>query len=142
MSSYKSFLQIGIIGGVNLDHLLKNAYELNTCEYFFQQGIDHKGKVSTEVFGGTISAVLPTLPSNQIIEWSLNSYQRHNGAIIVLDAFSIPSEKILFENAACIEFGFEFNAIGNTYPSTSLTIQAERIIVGTTGIDFDNFWTK
>lgn len=140
--SYTSFLQIGVIGGINLDHLLKNGYELSTCEYSFQQGIDQKGKVSTEVFGGTISAVLPSLPSNQIIEWSLNSYLRHNGAIIVLDAFSMPSEKILFENAACIGFGFEFNAIGNSYPSTSLTIQAERIIVGMKGVDFNNFWTK
>jgi len=142
MSIYKSFLTIGSMGGVNLDSLLKSGYELSDCEFSFKQGIDDKGEASTEVYAGTIIMNLPMLPPDSIIKWAMESRTRYDGMIVLLDHFDNPNEKIYFENAACVNFNFEFNDIGESYPSTSITIRAERLVLGHSGIDFDNFWTK
>lgn len=142
MSVYKSFLTIGSLGGVNLDSLLENGYELSDCEFSFQQGIDDKGEASTEVYGGTMIMTLPMLPPNVILKWAMGSRARNNGMIAILDHFESVTEKVFFENAACVNFNFEFNSIGESYPNTSITIKAERLIFGRSGVDFDNFWTE
>lgn len=112
-----------------------------SCEFSFQQGLDDTGKASTEVFGGTLSLALPTLPPKPIIEWALNSRKYNKGVIVMLDEHNIPQEKIMFDNAACISMSIDYTQKGEAYIITSIVIQAENLILGN-GIEFTNHWIK
>jgi hypothetical protein len=61
--------------------------------------------------------------------------------VVTLDEHNVPQEKIMFENAACINMGIDYTQKGESYIVTTLTLQAERLIFGN-GIDFDNNWVK
>ncbi len=139
MFSHRSFLMLGD-GAADILSLIKGGYEILDCHFSFEQGIDERGKATTRVHGGTIQVTLSQLPPQQIIEWGLQSRKYHDGVIVVLDAENIPLEKILFQNAACINMDLNYTQKGDGYAVTKLTIQAETIIVGS-GIDFMNEWT-
>ncbi|GHT41224.1 hypothetical protein FACS189437_07840 [Bacteroidia bacterium] len=141
MFAHKTYLKIGDFTGTDFLSLIKGGYELANFEFSFQQGVDDTGKVSTEVYGGTLSLTLPMLPPKAIIEWALNSRKYNKGVVVILDDQNIPQEKILFDNAACISMGIDYTQKGESYISTNLILQAEQLIFGN-GLDFDNFWVK
>jgi hypothetical protein len=140
MFGNRSFL---VLGGETADlmSLIKGGYEMANCQFSFQQGIDDKGKATTKVFGGAIHLTLPQFPPSDIIEWALQSRSHKDGMIVLLDAENLPVEKVLFQNAYCIDFEIDYTMEGQSYAATKLVIQAEILIVGD-GIDFDNEWTK
>ncbi|MEN9917609.1 MAG: hypothetical protein RL662_45 [Bacteroidota bacterium] len=139
MSSHRSFL---VLGGDAADivSLVKGGIEILSCSFSFSQNIDKKGKVASRVTGGTMQLVLSQLPPQPIIEWAVNSRRYQDGIIIMLDNENVPVEKIIFENAACIDFSIDYTQKGTSYTMTNLVIQPERVIVGN-GIDFDNEWS-
>jgi len=139
MFGHRSFLVIGG-GAADIMSLIKGGYEILDCRFSFEQGIDNKGKATTRVYCGIIRITLSQLPPKQIIEWALNSRKYHDGAIVVLDAENMPLEKVLFQEAACINFRVDYIQSGDDYTSTEIVLQAKKIIVGN-GIDFDNEWT-
>ena len=141
MFSHKAFLKLGDYTGSDFMSLVKSGYELADCEFSFQQGMDDVGKASTEVFGGTLSLILPMLPPDAIIEWALDSRKYQNGAIVVLDEHNQPNEKIFFKNTACIHMNVTYTLKGKSYIMTSLILQAEELRFGS-GLDFSNYWTK
>jgi hypothetical protein len=139
MFGHRSFLMIGG-GSADVMSLIKGGYEIKECRFAFEQGIDNKGRASTRVYGGTLYITLPQLPPQDIIEWALQSRKYSDGVVVMLDAENIPLEKILFENATCIDLEINYTQSGDSYVSSKLIIQAQRLIVGN-GIDFDNEWT-
>lgn len=139
MFGHRSFLVLGG-GAADIVSLVKGGLEILTYDFVFQQGIDQKGKATTKVYGGSIDLTLSQLPPTNIIAWGLNSRKYENGVIIMLDANNIPIEKIIFQNAACVNFEVKYVQKGDSYAATKLSIQAEKLIVGN-GIDFDNEWT-
>jgi hypothetical protein len=141
MFSHKTYLKPGEFKEVDINSLLKNDYEVANCEFSFQQGIDEKGKASTEVFGGSISLILPTFPSNEIIDWALNSHRYKSGLIITLDANNEPLSKLFFKNATCISMLLSYTQKGKSYASTNIILQAEELLFGN-GVDFSNNWVK
>lgn len=141
MFAHKSYLKLGEFTGADFGSLVKSGYELDDFEYGFQQGVDDTGKASSEVYGGTLTMTLPMLPPDVIIQWSLNSRLYKKGAIIVLDAHNEPLDRLLFENAACVNLSFDYVLKGKGYITTKITLQAERLLFNN-GFDFDNFWTK
>ena len=141
MFGHKSYLKLGDFTGTDFLSLEKNGYELTNFEFTFQQGVDEKCKAETKVFGGSLAVTIPTLPSNEIIDWGLDSCKYKKGVVVILDDENIPQEKILFENAACVDFGIEYTLKGEAYISTNLIIQAEQLQLDN-GIYFDNSWVK
>lgn len=141
MFSHKVYLKLGEDTGMNIQSLLKNDYEVANFEFSFQQGIDEKGKVSTDVFGGNISLILPMLPSDEIMDWALNSYRYKNGMVITLDAHDNPISKLFFKNGKCTGMFMNYSQKGKSYIATNITIQAEEIIMGY-GVDFISPWVK
>ncbi|MDR3340653.1 MAG: type VI secretion system needle protein Hcp [Candidatus Symbiothrix sp.] len=139
MFGHRSFLIIGG-GAADITSLIKGGHEISHCNFSFEQGIDYKGKITSRVYGGTLYVTLSQLPPTGVIEWALQSRKYTDGMIVVLDAENIPFEKILFQNAACVGMDVDYTQKGQSYTSTKLVIQAEKIIVGN-GIDFDNEWT-
>lgn len=141
MFGNRSFLMLGSAGGSNILDLMKGGLEILDCNFSFQQGIDNKGKATTDVHGGIISLLLQQLPPKEIIEWALNSRKYLDGSIILLDGENLPVEKIIFSNTACVGMGISYTQGGNSYACTRLVIHAEKIQVGN-GVDFENKWTK
>lgn len=138
MFGHRSFLVLG--GGAgDILSLVKGGFEISDYKFAFQQGIDQKGKATTKVYGGSVNLVLSQLPPQEIIDWGIDSRKYKDGAIIVLDTNNLPLERIIFQNAACIAFEVGFTDADNSYASTTLSIQAEKLIVGT-GIPFENEW--
>ncbi len=138
MFTHRSFLIIGDSEGDILS-LIKNGIEISNCNFSFLQDIDQKGKATTKVYAGAIEVTAPQLPPKHLIEWGLNSKKYLDGMIVSVDNENLPLEKILFKNAACVDFEIEYNRIGESYSSTKFIIQAEKMIVGN-GVDFTNEW--
>ena len=141
MFSHKTYLKLGEFQGTDIMSLLRDDYEVANCEFSFQQGVDDQGKPSTRVFGGTISLIIPMIPSNEIIDWALNSYRYKDGTIIILDADNVPVNKIFFKRATCINMTFAYSQKGKSYSTTNIVLQAEELKFGS-GAEFSNNWTK
>jgi hypothetical protein len=141
MFAHKTYLKLGDFNGTDFMSLIQGGYEVSDFEYSFQQGMDDRGKSSTKVFGGSLSIAIPTLPSNELIEWAMNSRKYKKGVVVVLDNENIPQEKIMFENAACVDLGIDYTQKGEAYITTNLVIQAEQLLFDN-GLEFDNYWVK
>lgn len=141
MFGHRSFLMLGSDSGTDILSLMKGGYEILDCNFSFQQQIDHKGKATTKALGGTLNVILAQLPPKEVIEWGIESRKYMGGTIVMLNGENIPAEKISFENAACVHLEVNYIQDGDSYATTRLVIQAEKVIVGN-GIDFDNEWTK
>jgi hypothetical protein len=139
MFGHRSFLVIGG-GAADLMSLIKGGYEILDCHFAFEQGIDERGKATTQVHGGTIHVTLSQLPPQPIVEWALQSRKYNDGMIVLLNAENIPLEKILFKNAACVGLDLNYTQKGDSYATTKLVLVTETLIVGN-GVDFVNDWT-
>lgn len=139
MFSHRSFLVLGGDGAADIVSLMKGGFEVSNCHFSFQQGIDRTGRASTRVYGGKISLVLPQLPPQSILEWSLQPRKYNDGVIVLVDAENIPLEKVFFKNATCAHMEIDYTQQGSSYTSTSIVIHAEQLIVGN-GTTFTNEW--
>lgn len=141
MFNHKAYLKLGSTEGTDFLSLAKGAYELANFEFSFEQDCDIKGKPSTEVQGGHIHLTIPNLPSNEIIEWMLNTRKSKDGVIVMLSNENIPTQKIVFKNGYCTDLTTNYSSVGKSFSETNLTICSE-VITLNNGVDFDNFWTK
>jgi hypothetical protein len=138
MYGHRTFLMIRG-GAADLKSLIEGGYEIAHCRFSFEQGVNDKGKATTRVHSGTLQITISQLPHDDLIEWALNPRKYTNGVIVLLDAENMPVEKVLFENATCIDFGIEYILKGESYVATKFVIQAEKLIVAD-DIEFDNKW--
>lgn len=140
MFSHKSFLCLGNIAqqGVNLDSLFKDGYELSQCNYSFLKSIDHKGQVQSQAVGGIIELSITTLPTNELIEWSLNSRRYLDGSIVFCNSEGIAIEKVYFTHAACVSMEISYIQAGSAYITTNLTINTKTMTFGR--ITFESNW--
>ncbi|MDR1222182.1 MAG: type VI secretion system needle protein Hcp [Tannerella sp.] len=139
MFGHRSFLILGGESPADIKSLTEGGYEISDCRFPIEQGVDYTGKVTTRVYFGRINIILSQLPPKEIIEWGINSRRYHDGAIVVLDANNIPLEKVIFKNAACIRFKMNYTEYGDSYITTEIALQAQKLIVDD-GIEFDNEW--
>lgn len=138
MFGHKSFLKLGSLGDASIMGLYKESYELESCSFGFSQGVNTDGKAQTNVRGGAISVTIPGIPSNEIIQWSLESHNFKNGTIVVCDSNDMPLEKIHLQDAACIGMEIVYSQKGSGYIATKLMIQTRSISVGET--ELNNHW--
>ncbi len=138
MFGHKCFLRIGELSDSSISGLYRDSYELLNCNFGFSQGVDNNGKAQTEVQGGSISFTFPNIPKDDMIQWMLKSSKLENGAIVICNANDEPVEKVLFEDAACINMGINYTLDGKSYTTTRMTIQARKITVNETSLE--NRW--
>ena len=141
MFGHRSFLMIGDTSAADIINLVKGGPEVIDCNFSFHQDVDDKGKATTRTQSGTLNITISQLPPQNIIEWALDSRKYTDGVVAVLDAENIPLEKIFFENATCINMEINYTQKGDSYASTTLIVQAEKLIVGS-GISFNNEWIQ
>ncbi len=140
MFSHRSFLMLGD-SDPDIANLIKGGYEVYNYRHFFKQEIDRKGKVTTRAYGGFIQLTLTQVPPDPVIEWALDSRKYMDGAIVCVNEENVPLEKIIFRNAACVNFAVNYTQKGSSYTTTSLTIAAEELVVGS-GVTFGNEWIQ
>jgi hypothetical protein len=141
MHGNRSFLMLGGDAPADIKSLTEGGYELANYRFSLQQGIDRKGKATTRVYGGQIHLLLTQMPPKDIMQWGLASRMRKDGAVILLDYDNVPVEKVIFNNAICSEFEFDYVLDGSGYCQTRMAIQAE-IIILEAGVTIDNEWNE
>lgn len=129
----KSYLEVS-------DSFQTHTYLLSHYHFSFTQGIDEKGQAQTDVRGGTITAVIDDLPSNQIIKWGMSHFQKNKGKLKVEDQNSNKVLEVKFEKGACVSMNIQYAEEGSGYVSTSITIVADEVTLGT--ITHTNKWVK
>lgn len=140
MFSHNSYLRLGAISleGANPMKLAQEGYELSHCNYSFVKNIDDKGEVQSNTIGGIIKIEIPSLPTKELIDWSLNPRKYTDGAIIFCDDSGIPLEKIFFNGAACVSMEISYIKTGNGYMTTSLILSTKKMTIGR--ITYDSKW--
>lgn len=138
MFGHKCFLRIGELNDSSISGLYRDSYELLNCNFGFSQGVDNNGKAQTEVHGGSITFTFPNIPKDDMINWMLKSSKLENGAIVICNANDEPVEKIIFEDAACIDMNINYAQKGKSFTTTHMVIQAKKIRVGETSLE--NKW--
>lgn len=73
-----------------------------------------------------------------MIQWMLDARKYQNGAIVICDNEGATLEKVIFENATCVSMEIVYVRQGKGYIATKLTIQAQKLVLGTE--DFENDW--
>jgi hypothetical protein len=141
MFSHRTFLILGSVVATDILSLMKGGYEVEYCNFSFNQAIDNKGKATTKVQGGTMSITLSQLPPQPVIEWGMKSRKLVDGVIVTLDTNNLPMEKIFFKQAACVNLEVNYTQTGDSYTETKIVIQAAQLIVGD-GVEFENEWIK
>lgn len=140
MFGHKSFLRIGKLDNAGIKELQDKDYELLNFAHEFHQDIDEKGKVLSDVRGGTISALIDGFPSQELIKWGVEPRVYHDGEIVVMDPDNNILEKIEFRYAACTLFKIHFTDAGKAYCSTKISINAKHLTLGSQ-IKTDKHWT-
>ncbi|NDV65217.1 type VI secretion system tube protein TssD [Bacteroides sp. 224] len=131
MFSHNAFLKLGTSAeGTNMLNLMKNGYELSKCNYSFLKSIDNKGQVQSNTTGGIVDISIPSIPTKELIEWSLNSRKYLDGMIVFCDDSGIPLEKIQLFDAACVSMEISYIKTGNAYISTSLVLSVKKMTIG------------
>lgn len=140
MFGFKSFLSLGS-DAEDFVSLIQGGYELSDFSFNFTQGTDSNGNVSTAVRGGDLRLTIPFFPSDNVVEWMLNSKKYKDGVIVVVDVNNQSIQKVYFKNAACVSMNLTFIDKGSSYTSTTLQLRAESIGLNTF-MDFENLWTE
>ncbi|KGN69355.1 hypothetical protein HQ40_07075 [Porphyromonas gulae] len=138
MFGHRSFLRIGSLNDASIKGLLTDGLELEKFSYSFDQAVDIHGKVQGEVRSGTLQLTFANLPTNEVIDWMLNSRKYKDGTIVMCDMNDTPLQKISFATAACIGMDINFSEAGGTYASTRIALYARKLTIG--GIIVENDW--
>jgi len=142
MFSHNSYLRLGnaSLEGVNPLKLTQEGYELSHCNYSFVKNIDEKGEVQSITIGGVVKVEISSLPTEELIEWSLNPRKYFNGAVVFCDDSGIPLEKIYFDEAACVSMEISYIKTGRGYMTTKLVLSAKKMTIGQ--ITYDSRWVN
>lgn len=142
MFSHSTYLRLGSFSSEGGDplSLAKEGYELSGCNYSFLKGVDDKGQVKSRTAGGVVEIEIHSLPTKELIEWSLNPRRYLDGMIVFCDDKGIPLEKVMLNRTACISMEISYIKTGNGYISTSLVLSAKKMIVGQSTLE--NNWVN
>ena len=112
-----------------------DGYEVRTCDYFFDQTTDDKGRPSSDVRGGALCVIITSTDDVRSNAWMLDPYSQKDGRV---DFYRADQEsvmkKVSFENAYCVSHTERMK--GNL--ETMLMLSAEVITVN--GATHRNKW--
>jgi hypothetical protein len=141
MFGHRSFLVLGGDSPADIKSLTEGGYEILKCDFSIEQGIQKNGKVSTRVFTSAIEVILSQFPTEELLQWGINTRSYKDGMIVLLDAENAPIEKIIFKHAACTRLELDFIQKGESYTSVNMMIQPEQLLLGTgNDITLTNEW--
>lgn len=135
MFGHKWFLKLGELSDASITALMNDASELIYCNYSLYQGVDEKGQAQTNVRVSDITATYDGLPSQEIIEWALDSRRYLNGSLVLSDANDMPVKKLFFQDGACVSLHLNFSSAGKSSIITQIRIKPRRLVIDEDSID-------
>lgn len=140
MFGHKSFLRIGAFSDRSIIGLQNDGYELTSFTHQFHQDIDQNGKVLSDVKGGVMSFLIEGFPSQELVDWGMESRTYHSGEVVIVDIDNNPLEKIEFTQGACTFFKIHYMNSGKAYCATKMIVEARELKSGD-AIDRKQNWT-
>lgn len=122
-------------------------YGVVQAQYEFNQMLDETNKPKTRPQGGTITFVMPATNDDDLFfyKWMFSKTEVKDGEFkfTVWTYHNKRSFKtVQFENAYCVGLKDYFNDSDSKLMYTTVTIAAEKILIGESGdVTFDNEWT-
>lgn len=112
-------------------------YDLEQTDFTFMQATDETGKPQGEVYSGMITMNYPSLPTNELINWMMNSRKYEDGVITTYGEDGAPMQKLEFKQATCVNMKIDFQQAGSSYCNCQFMIVANKINIGDAAVDND-----
>jgi len=114
-------------------------YNVLSCNYNFDQPMDHTGKPAGKPVGGQIMVTLESQGKYDLFHWMASPDQTKDGAIIFYkrDAMS-QLQEVIFKKAYCVKLVENFDAVSTTPMQKRIVLSAQTIQVG--DMTFENRW--
>ena len=123
--------------------LAGNEFEVLNCDYNFHRDVDHKGRPSSGIYGGTVNVTIASTDDTSVIEAMINSPEKtFDGSIEFKkgDSDAAKLKELEFKTAYIVNFSEGLNAVGNENMVQSFTISAEEMKLGSAS--HKNNWPK
>ena len=108
-------------------------YDVLSSSYSFSRDVDHKGRPSSTVYGGTISVSVESTEDTTILESMVNSKHKPISGSIVFykrEEDKATMKEITFTDAYVIAFSESLDATGGSPMAISFTLSARELKVG------------
>lgn len=118
-------------------------YDVLSCSYSFSRDVDHKGRPSSTVYGGTVSLSVESTEDTSILESMVNSkHKPFNGSVTFFkrEEDGAKMKEITFTDAYVIAFSESIDAIGGSPMSIQFTLSARELKIG--NANHVNEWPK
>ncbi len=113
-------------------------YDIVESNFSFMQSADGRGKPEGDVYSGAINMTFPNTPSDEMLEWMLNTRKYNDGTITLFGEDGKKMQELSFKQATCINMKIEYENSGSSYCSTNFTIVANKLQFGEAQVD--NAW--
>lgn len=105
----------------------RSEYALRHADYELCRTVNHKGVISSEVFGGKIRVVIDGFGDENLFNWLFDPAKRMGGEVVVTDSHEKVLEKFIFANAKAIRYKLHFDANSEDAVSAIVVMEAGEI---------------
>lgn len=131
MSLFSAYLKLKIPQSQNIMGLSEEKYDVLSCEYQFDKGVNRVGEVNTGIEGGIIKLLITGIPSDALLGWVFDHTKRFNGEVTIIDPKKGTTlEQVYFEEARCHDFSLDYDPELNKGVMMGLKISSCHIRVG------------
>lgn len=118
-------------------------YDVLSVSYSFSRDVDHKGRPSSTVYGGTVNFSIESTEDTTVLESMINSkHKPFSGSVVFYkrEEDGATMKELTFTDAYVIAFSEALDSTGGNPMSINFTISARELKVG--NADHANEWPK
>lgn len=118
-------------------------YDVLSASYSFSRDVDHKGRPSSTVYGGTINLSIESTDDTTVLESMVNSKHKPISGSIVFykrEEDNATMKEITFTDAYVIAYSEALDATGGAPMNINFTLSARELKVGSA--THENEWPK
>jgi len=106
-------------------------YDIIKCDYSIEREVDHKGRPSSNLYGGRIHIMIESTDDNSIIEKLATQFRPNTGTITFKkDDEDSKMKELTWENGYIVEFEEGLETIGNVPMAIHFIVSAQTIKIG------------
>ncbi len=108
-------------------------YDLLSCSFSFSRDVDHKGRPSSVVYGGTLSCSIESTEDTTVLESMLNSKHKPISGTVTFfkrEEDGAKMKELTYTDGYVIAFNESIEATGGSPMHISFTISARELKVG------------
>jgi hypothetical protein len=117
------------------------SYDVLNCSFSFNRSTDHKGRPSSEVYGGELNLVVEAYEDTKIIEMMLNGQNKPSTGEITFSKGNDDGElkKITFKDGYVTNYSESIDSMGSSAGVVSIVITAREIKIGDNATHVNNW---